>query len=46
MPLWLRNRLLNNLPVLDLCQLEKSPVSRNVDMNAIWDMRVKAEKVK
>ena len=46
MPLWLRNRLLNNLPVLDLCQLEKSPVSRNVDVNAIWDMRVKTEKVK
>ena len=46
MPLWLRNRLLNNLPALDLCQLEKSPVSRNVDMNTIWTMRVKVEKVK
>ena len=46
MPLWLRNHLLNNIPVLDLCRLELTPVARNVDVNAIWAMRVKVQELK
>ena len=40
MPLWLRNRLLKNLPILDLCRLESTPVARKVDVGAIWNSRV------
>lgn len=41
MPLWLRSRLLKNLPLLDLCRLESTPVAQEVDMSAIWDFRGK-----
>ena len=45
MPLWLRNRLLKNLPMLDLCRLETTPVARKVDVSAIWNSRLRLEKL-
>ena len=36
LPYWLRHRLLNSLPVLDLCHLDHTPVARGVDVNDIW----------
>ena len=36
LPHWLRYRLLNNLPVLDLCRLDHTPVARGVDTEEIW----------
>ena len=36
LPLRLRYRLLANLPVLDLCQLENNPVAVGVDLDSIW----------
>lgn len=43
LPYWLRNQLLNNLPVLDLCHLESSPVARGVDTNKIWSIKLRNE---
>ena len=43
LPHWLRYRLLNNLPVLDLCQLDHTPVARRVDIDKIWTDRVENE---
>ena len=43
LPHWLRHRLLNNLPVLDLCRLDHTPVARGVDIDKIWTARVKNE---
>ena len=36
LPHWLRYRLLNNLPVLDLCRLDHTPVARGVNTEEIW----------
>ena len=36
MPRWLRHRLLNNLPVLDLCRLDHTPVAKGVAIDEIW----------
>ena len=36
LPHWLRYRLLNNLPVLDLCRLHRTPVASGVDTEKIW----------
>ena len=36
LPHWLRYRLLNNLPVLDLCRLGHTPVATGVDTEEIW----------
>ena len=41
LPQWLRYRLLDNLPVLDLCRLEHSPVARGIDLDKLWDARWK-----
>ena len=38
-PYWLRCRLLNNIPVIDLCRLESTPVAKGVDINKIWKRR-------
>ena len=43
LPHWLRYRLLNNLPVLDLCRLDHTPVATGVDTNKIWTDRVEGE---
>lgn len=43
LPRWLRDQLLNNLPVLDLCHLESTPVARGVDTNKIWSIKLKNE---
>lgn len=39
LPLWLRRRLLNNLPVLDLCRLDETPIAKGVDLTQTWDSR-------
>ena len=39
LPHWLRYRLLNNLPVLDLCRLEGSSIARGIDKNELWNSR-------
>ena len=35
-PYWLRCRLLNNLPAIDLCRLDSTPVANGVDINEVW----------
>ena len=40
LPHWLRYRLLNNLPVLDLYQCETSPIAQlGFDIDELWDSR-------
>ena len=39
LPLRLRYRLLANLPVLDLCQLECTFVALGVDLESIWKLK-------
>ena len=39
LPRWLRYRLLNNLPALDLCHLEPSAIAREVDLDELWSSR-------
>ena len=39
LPLRLRYRLLANLPVLDLCQLEHTSVAEGVDLESIWKLK-------
>ena len=39
LPLRLRYRLLANLPVLDLCQLERTSVALGVDLESIWKLK-------
>ena len=39
LPQWLRYRLINNLPVLDLCRLERSPIARGFDLDELWNSR-------
>ena len=36
LPHWMRYRLLNSLPVLDLCRLHRTPVARGVDTEKFW----------
>ena len=36
LPTRFRRQLLHNLPALDLCQLEHSPVAHGVDLNSVW----------
>ena len=43
LPYWLHYRLLNNLPVLDLCRLDHTPIARGVDIDEIWTARVESE---
>ena len=39
LPLRLRHRLLANVPVLDLCQLEHTSVADGVDLENIWELK-------
>ena len=39
LPLRLRHRLLANVPVLDLCQLEHTSVAEGVDVESIWEVK-------
>ena len=43
LPHWLRKQLLNCLPVLDLCHLDRTPVARGVDTNKIWTTKLENE---
>ena len=43
LPHWLRDQLLNSLPVLDLCHLDCTPVARGVDTNKIWTAKLENE---
>ena len=36
LPHWLRYHLLNNLPVLDLCRLDHTPIARGINVDEIW----------
>ena len=36
LPYWMRYRLISNLPVLDLCRLDHTPVASGVDTEEIW----------
>ena len=36
LPHWLRYRLINNLPALDLCRLDFTAVVKDIDINKIW----------
>lgn len=45
LPRWLRYRLLNNLPVLDLCRLERSAVAAEVDLGELWASRWKNPRI-
>ena len=40
LPNWLRRRLLNNVPVLDLCRLDDTPVARGIDKDELWKTRL------
>ena len=46
LPHWLRDQLLNSLPVLDLCHLDCTPVARGVDTNKIWTAKLENESKK
>ena len=39
LPRWLRYRLLNNLPALDLCRLERSAIAEDIDPRELWSSR-------
>ena len=39
LPRWLRYRLVNNLPVLDLCRHERSPIAQGFDLDELWNSR-------
>ena len=43
LPHWLRYRLLNNLPVVDLCRLDHTHIARGVDIDEVWTARVESE---
>ena len=45
LPHWLRYRLLNNLPVLDLCRLEHSAIARGFDLGELWNSRWKNPRI-
>ena len=45
LPQWLRYRLLNNLPVLDLCRLEHSSVASGINRDELWDTRCKSMRI-
>ena len=44
LPYWLRYRILNNVPALDLSRLESTPVASGVDTDGIWKSRLTANK--
>ena len=39
LPRWLRYRLLDNLPALDLCRLDHTPIAVGVDVEEIWSSK-------
>ena len=43
LPYWLRYRLLNSLPALELSRLESTPVADGLDTDAIWKSRLKRQ---
>ena len=43
LPYWLRCRILNNVPALDLSRLEVTHVAIGVDTDTIWKSRLKAD---
>jgi hypothetical protein len=40
LPRWLRYRLLNSLPALDLCRLDHTAVATGIDVNLLWEARL------
>lgn len=40
LPHWLRYRLLNNLPALDLCRLDHTAVAKGIDVDQLWETRL------
>ena len=45
LPRWLRYRLLNNLPAIDLARLARTPVALDIDVAEIWKPRTIDPKV-
>ena len=43
LPYWLRHRLLNSLPALELSRLENTPVADGLDTDSIWKSRLKQQ---
>ena len=39
LPRWLRERLLNSIPVLDLCRLEHTAVTSGIEIDKLWNKR-------
>lgn len=39
LPRWFRCRLLNNLPVIDLCLLDHTAVAQGIDIKEVWKTR-------
>ena len=46
LPYWLRCRILNNVPALDLYRLASTPIARGVDTDGIWKSLLKANHFK
>ena len=42
LPCWFRHRLPRNLPLIDLCLPDHSPVARGIDINEIWKNRYRS----
>ena len=40
LPRWLRYRILNNLPALDLCRLDHTAVATGIDTDNLWETRL------
>lgn len=43
LPYWLRYRILNNVPALDLARLEHTPFANGINTAEIWKSRVKTD---
>ena len=42
LPRWIRYLLLDNLPAIDLCRLDNTPIARDIDVDELWDLRWRA----
>ena len=41
LPYWLRHRILSCLPTVGLCHLEATPITKGVNVDEIWESRLK-----
>ena len=40
LPRWLRYRLLNSLPDIDLCRLDHTPIAKDIEVDQLWRTRL------